>query len=100
MVALLHADPMAADRMLTRFAELLRVILHDQEEEHALEHEVDLLARYVDLMQLRFGDRISVGHGAPHHQRSPAAVVCGTVLAGARAAARGRLTRTGHLAVS
>lgn len=60
VTTLLHADPMAADRMLTRFAELLRVILHGQAEEHALEHELDLLARYVELMQLRFGDRISV----------------------------------------
>lgn len=60
VTTLLHADPMAADRMLTRFAELLRVILHDQAEQHTLERELDLLARYVELMQLRFGDRISV----------------------------------------
>jgi two-component system, LytTR family, sensor kinase len=51
---------MAADRMLTRFAALLRVILHEGTEEHALERELDLLARYVELMQLRFGDRIVV----------------------------------------
>jgi len=63
VTALLHADPMAADRMLTRFAALLRVILHEGNEgreEHALERELDLLARYVELMQLRFGDRIVV----------------------------------------
>lgn len=60
VTALLHADPMTADRMLTRFAALLRVILHDGTEEHALERELDLLARYVELMQLRFGDRIVV----------------------------------------
>jgi two-component system LytT family sensor kinase len=60
VTTLLHADPMAADRMLTRFAALLRVILHEGTEEHALERELDLLARYVELMQLRFGDRIVV----------------------------------------
>jgi signal transduction histidine kinase len=60
VTTLLHANPMAADRMLTRFAELLRVILHEGTEEHALERELDLLARYVELMQLRFGDRIAV----------------------------------------
>ena len=60
VTTLLHADPMAADRMLTRFAALLRVILHERTEEHALERELDLLARYVELMQLRFGDRIVV----------------------------------------
>lgn len=53
VTTLLHADPMAADRMLTRFAALLRVILHEGTEEHALERELDLLARYVELMQLR-----------------------------------------------
>jgi len=60
ITTLLHADPMAADRMLTRFAALLRVILHEGTEEHPLERERDLLARYVELMQLRFGDRIAV----------------------------------------
>jgi signal transduction histidine kinase len=60
VTTLVHADPMAADRMLTRFGALLRVILHEETEEHALERELDLLARYVELMQLRFGDRIVV----------------------------------------
>jgi two-component system, LytTR family, sensor kinase len=60
VTTLVHADPMAADRMLTRFADLLRVTLHERTEEHALERELDLLARYVELMQLRFGDRIVV----------------------------------------
>ena len=60
VTTLLHADPMAADRMLTRFAALLRVILHERTDEQALERELDLLARYVELMQLRFGDRIVV----------------------------------------
>lgn len=60
VTTLVHTDPMAADRMLTRFAALLRVILHDGTEEHTLERELDLLARYVELMQLRFGDRIVV----------------------------------------
>jgi signal transduction histidine kinase len=60
VTTLVHADPMAADRMLTRFAALLRVILHEGTEEHPLERELELLARYVELMQLRFGDRIVV----------------------------------------
>jgi hypothetical protein len=60
VTTLVHADPMTADRMLTRFAALLREVLHDGVEEHALERELDLLARYVELMQLRFGDRIVV----------------------------------------
>lgn len=60
VTTLLHADPMSADRVLTRFAALLRVILDEEREEHALEREIELLALYVELMQLRFGDRIVV----------------------------------------
>lgn len=60
VTTLVHTDPMSADRMLTRFAELLRVILHEETEEHSLDRELDLLARYVELMQLRFDDRILV----------------------------------------
>jgi len=60
VATLLHADPMAADRMLTRFAALLRETLSESCEEHTLERELELLARYVELMQLRFGDRIAV----------------------------------------
>jgi len=60
VTTLLHADPMAADRMLTRFAALLRETLSESYEEHTLERELELLARYVELMQLRFGDRIAV----------------------------------------
>ena len=60
VTALVHTDPKAADRMLTRFATLLRVILDEGTEEHAFERELALLAQYVELMQLRFGDRIGV----------------------------------------
>ncbi len=60
VTALVHVDPFAADRMLTRFAALLRVVLEEGTEEHALNRELELLAQYVDLMQLRFGDRIGV----------------------------------------
>ena len=60
VTTLLHASPMAADRMLTRFAALLRETLSEAGEEHTLERELELLTRYVELMQLRFGDRIVV----------------------------------------
>jgi signal transduction histidine kinase len=61
VTALLHVDPMAADRMLTRFAALLRTVLQEGgAEEHTLARELEVLERYVELMQLRFGDRIVV----------------------------------------
>lgn len=60
VTTLLHTDPLTADRMLTRFAALLRVVLDERTEEHTLERELALLAQYVELMQLRFGDRLRV----------------------------------------
>lgn len=66
VTALVHTDPMTADRMLTRFADLLRVVLHEGADEHALAREIALLQQYVDLMQLRFGDRVHVTWMVPH----------------------------------
>lgn len=74
VTTLVHTDPMIADRMLTRFAALLRVVLDERREEHTLEREVALLEQYVALMQLRFGDRIRVSWDvstATHAARVP-----------------------------
>lgn len=61
IAALLHTDPMMADRMLTRFAALLRFVLQSGvSDEHALRDEVEVLRRYLALMQLRFSDRLHV----------------------------------------
>ncbi|GAB1343457.1 sensor histidine kinase [Gemmatimonas sp.] len=69
VATLVHTDPMAADRMLTRFAALLRAVLDEGAEEHALERELSLLTQYVELMQLRFGDRIAVEWAVPDATR-------------------------------
>lgn len=61
IAALLHTDPLAADRMLTRFAALLRFVLRTGvSEEHTLREELEVLRQYLDLMQLRFADRLVV----------------------------------------
>jgi signal transduction histidine kinase len=61
VASLLHTDPMTADRMLTRFGDLLRFVLAGGvSEEHTLGHEVEVLRKYVELMQLRFGERLEV----------------------------------------
>jgi signal transduction histidine kinase len=61
IVALEHTDPMTADRMLTRFAALLRFVLQaGVSEEHALRDELAGLRQYLEMMQLRFGDRLQV----------------------------------------
>jgi CheY-like chemotaxis protein len=59
--ALMHDEPDVADRMLTRLAELLRAVLEPPPgDEHALADELTVLERYLDIMSLRFGPRLSV----------------------------------------
>ena len=58
---LLHRDPDAADAMLTRLGELLRLTLRaDPEHETPLHEEIALLERYLDIMRIRFSDRVTV----------------------------------------
>jgi signal transduction histidine kinase len=66
-VALVHRDPDAADLMLTRLAELLRLTLRaDAGHETTLGEELAVLDRYVAIMRARFGDRLDVRvHVAP-----------------------------------
>src|SRR5688572_14962636 len=58
---LLHRDPDGADAMLTRLGELLRLTLRaDPDHETALNEEVALLDRYLDIMRIRFSDRVTI----------------------------------------
>jgi two-component system LytT family sensor kinase len=58
---LLHRDPEGADAMLTRLGELLRLTLRaDPEHETPLHEEMALLQRYLDIMRIRFSDRVTV----------------------------------------
>ena len=59
--SLMHKDVEAADRMITRFGDLLRVALENtQTHEVPLRQELDFLKSYLDIEQTRFGDRLSV----------------------------------------
>jgi len=61
IAALLHQDPLLADRMLTRLAALLRSALRPPPGEvHPLRDELAVLDQYLDVMALRFGDRLRV----------------------------------------
>ena len=56
---LIHRDPRGADTMLNRLSELLRRTLHQGErQEVPLAEEMELLGYYVEIMQVRFGDRL------------------------------------------
>lgn len=58
---LIHRDPEAADRMLARLSELLRLTLENAGvQEVPLQQELDFLERYLTIEQIRFQDRLTV----------------------------------------
>ena len=59
--ALLHRDPEAADRVLTRLGDLLQLSLqHSGRQEVMLRQELEFLERYLEIQQTRFHDRLTV----------------------------------------
>lgn len=59
--ALMHRDVEAADRMLTRLSDLLRVTLENLgQSEISLQTELDFLDKYLQIEQTRFLDRLTV----------------------------------------
>ena len=58
---LVHNNPEAADRMLARLSELLRLTLENVGvQEVRLAQELEFLERYLEIEQTRFGDRLIV----------------------------------------
>jgi two-component system, LytTR family, sensor kinase len=59
--ALMHKDVRRADSMVAALSDLLRMSLQNiGAQEVALQSELDFLQRYVEIMSLRFGDRLHV----------------------------------------
>lgn len=61
IAALVYENPKAAHRMLARLSELLRICLQSDTAQHVtLQSELDFGRRYLELEQIRFGDRLAV----------------------------------------
>jgi two-component system, LytTR family, sensor kinase len=61
IAALVHEQPDAADRMITRLGELLRASLDNTEDhEISLQRELSMVERYLEIERARFGDRLHV----------------------------------------
>ena len=58
--ALIHEDAEAADRMVTRLADLLRLTLYESRQEVPLARELEFVSAYVDIQQIRFHNRLTV----------------------------------------
>ena len=59
--ALIYEDPRAADRVVTRLGELLRMTLAlGSVQEMSLEHELEFVRAYLDIQQIRMGSRLRV----------------------------------------
>jgi two-component system sensor histidine kinase AlgZ len=60
VLSLIRRDPKRAEEVLEDMAELFRVLMADNRELTPLAREVELCRRYLDLEQLRLGDRLKV----------------------------------------
>jgi two-component system, LytTR family, sensor kinase len=59
--ALMHQDTDAADRMIARLSDLLRAALESSDtREVTLRDELEMLQRYLEIEQIRFGPRLTV----------------------------------------
>lgn len=60
VLGLIRADPKRAEGALEDMADLFRVLMADNRELSTLEREVELCRQYLDLEQLRLGERLKV----------------------------------------
>lgn len=59
-IALVRSEPEKAERVLEDLADLFRHALAEQSDSATLEQEIELARRYLDIEQIRFGERLRV----------------------------------------
>jgi len=60
IAALVHENPQAADRMIARLSELLRISLDDLNTQVPLWKEIDFARKYLEIERIRFADRLAL----------------------------------------
>lgn len=60
VLSLIRSDPKRAEHALENMADLFRVVMADNQQLSTLEREVELCREYLELEQLRLGDRLQV----------------------------------------
>ena len=58
--SLMYSDVEAADRMMARLSDLLRLTLETSSQELSLREELEILGRYLEIEKIRFEDRLEV----------------------------------------
>ncbi|MFO0839237.1 MAG: histidine kinase [Phycisphaerae bacterium] len=60
ITALIREDPATAERMIVAFSELLRSAIDERRDRVRLREELEFARRYLEIEQMRFGDRLQV----------------------------------------
>ena len=96
---LIHTDAGAADTMIDRLGDLLRMTLHTSiTQEVPLKDELDVLQKYLEIEQTRFGNRLRVSHAHPARNAGRAGAQPAVAAAGRkRDPPRHRAQRAGRL---
>jgi two-component sensor histidine kinase len=69
-LALISTDPPAAEKMVSGLSDFLRMVLTTSSQQEApLAQELDLVQRFVEIQQVRFGDRLRVRIDADEETR-------------------------------
>ena len=68
--ALVHGNPDAADRMINRLSDMFRLSLESSSsQEITVENELEMLKPYLEIMDMRFGDRLKIIVDFPEETR-------------------------------